>query len=108
MHPAVDAMTEFRYLVRTTTLHGERALILETEIPDNAPADIKEGLSRRAIVNAGGACPCGARAILPNRAARRRATRLGYAIEVTVQHEPGCLALLPGYLPVDLGPEVGS
>jgi hypothetical protein len=99
-------MTEFRYRVRETTLQGERALIVETEIPDNAPADIKEGLSRRAVVNAGGVCPCGAHAILPNRAARRRATRLGYAIEVTVQHEPDCLALLPGYIPVDLGPEV--
>jgi hypothetical protein len=33
---------EFRYQVRTTTLQGERALIVETEIPDNAPADIKE------------------------------------------------------------------
>jgi hypothetical protein len=99
-------MTEFRYRVRETTLQGERALIVETEIPDNAPADVKEGLARRAAVNAGGVCPCGARAILPNRAARRRATRLGYAIEVRVLHEPDCLALLPGYLPVDLGPEV--
>jgi hypothetical protein len=101
-------MTEFRYRVRETTLQGERALILETEIPDNAPADIKEGLSRRAIVNAGGTCPCGARAILPNRAARRRATRRRHANQVTVQHEPDCLALLPGYLPVDLGPEVAG
>ena len=81
-------------------------MILETEIPDNAPEAIKEGLSRRAIVNGGGTCPCGAKLILPNRAARRRAARAGLAIEVTVPHEPGCLALLPGYLPIDLGPEV--
>ena len=99
-------MSEFRYRVRETMLQGERALIVETEIPDDAPAEVKEGLARRAAVNAGGVCPCGAQAILPNRAARRRATRRGYAIEVTVQHEPDCLALLPGYLPVDLGPEV--
>jgi hypothetical protein len=99
---------EFRYRTRLTTLSGERALIVETEIPDNAPADIKEGLARRATVNAGGVCPCGARAILPNRAARRRATRARQAIQVTVPHEPDCLALLPGYLPVDLGPEVAS
>jgi hypothetical protein len=46
--------------------------------------------------------------ILPNRAARRRATRHGYAIEVTVQHEPDCPALLRGYLMVDLGPEAAS
>jgi hypothetical protein len=99
---------EFRYRVRTTTLQGERTLIVETEIPDNAPADVKEGLARRAAVNAGGVCPCGARAVLPNRAARRRATRARKAIEVTVPHEPDCLAVLPGYLPVDLGPEVAS
>jgi hypothetical protein len=99
---------DLRYRVRETKLHGERALIVESEIPDNAPAYIKEGLSRRAIVNAGGTCPCGARAILPNRAARRRATRRGQAVQVTVPHEPDCLALLPGCIPVDLGPEVGS
>jgi hypothetical protein len=99
---------DLRYRARLTTLNGERALIVETEIPDNAPADIKEGLARRATVNAGGVCPCGARAILPNRAARRRATRHGYAIEVTIQHEPDCPALLPGYLLLDLGPEAES
>ena len=97
---------EFRYRTRLTTIHGERPLIVETEIPDIAPADVKEGLARRAAVNAGGACPCGAQAILPNRAARRRATKRRQAIHVTVEHEPGCLALLPGYLPLDLGPEV--
>jgi hypothetical protein len=99
---------EFRYRPRETTMQGERVVILETQIPDRAPSAIKEGLSRRAIVNAGGVCPCGARMILPNPAARRRATRLRYAIEVTVQHEPDCLALLPGYLPVDFGPELAG
>ena len=97
---------QFRYRTRLTTLNGERALIVETEIPDDEPADVKEGLSRRAAVNAGRVCPCGTRAILPNRAVRRRATRRGQAIQVTAPHEPGCLALLPGYLPVDLGPAV--
>ncbi len=97
---------DIRYRVRLATLHGERALILETEIPDDAPTDVKEGLARRAAVNAGGVCPCGARAILPNRAIRRRATRAGQAIQVTVPHELDCLALLPGYLPMDLRPKV--
>jgi hypothetical protein len=46
--------------------------------------------------------------ILPNRAARRRATRLRYALEVTVQHEPDCPALFRGYLMVDMGPEVAQ
>ena len=56
---------EFRYRPRETSLQGERLVILETEIPDNAPEAIKEGLSRRAIVNGGGTCPCGAKLILP-------------------------------------------
>ena len=99
---------EFRYRPRETVMQGERVVILESEIPENTPEATKEGLSRRAIVNGGGTCPCGARMILPNRAARRRATRLRYAIEVTIQHEPDCPALLRGYLLVDLGPEVGS
>jgi acyl-CoA reductase-like NAD-dependent aldehyde dehydrogenase len=97
---------DLRYRTRETVMQGERVMVLDADIPDHAPDVIKEGLARRAAVNAGGVCPCGARMILPNRAARRRATRLRRAIEVTVPHEPGCLALLPGYLPVDLGPEV--
>ena len=104
----MTAPFEFRYRPRETVMQGERVVILESEIPDNAPQDIKEGLSRRAIVNAGGTCPCGARMILPNRAARRRATRLGYAIEVTVQHEANCPALFRGHLMVDMGPEAAS
>ncbi len=91
------------YRPRETHLHGERILVLDLDIPDCAPDTIKEGLSRRAIVNAGGTCPCGAQAILPNRAERRRAARLGYVIEVEVQHEPECPALLRGYR-IDLGP----
>ena len=94
---------DLRYRTRLTTLHGERALVVETEIPDDAPADVKEGLARRAAVNAGGVCPCGARATLPNRAARRRATRRRQAIQVTVPHEPDCLALLPDICRLILG-----
>jgi hypothetical protein len=56
---------EFRYRPRETVMQGERVVILESEIPDNAPPDIKEGLNRRAIVHGGGTCPCGARMILP-------------------------------------------
>jgi hypothetical protein len=99
---------EFRYRTRLTTLNGERALIGGTRNPRQCARRHQEGLARRATVNAGGVCQCGARAILPNRAARRHATRARQAIPVTVPHEPDCLALLPGYLPVDLGPEVAS
>jgi hypothetical protein len=94
---------ELHYRPRKASLQGERVLVLDLDIPDSAPAEIKEGLSRRAIVNAGGVCPCGAWAILPNRAERRRAARLRYVIEVEVPHEPDCPALLRGYR-IDLGP----
>jgi hypothetical protein len=33
--------SDFRYRTRLTTLHGERVMIVETDIPDDAPADIK-------------------------------------------------------------------
>ena len=98
---------ELHYRPRETRLHGERVLVVDTDIPDNAPQDVKEGLSRRAIVNGGGVCPCGAWAILPNGAERRRAARLGYVIEIEVQHERDCPALLRGYR-IDLGPEAAS
>jgi hypothetical protein len=94
---------EFRYRTPETVLHGERVVILETEIPDSAPAGVKEGLAHRALVNARGVCPCGAQMVLPDRAARRRVARRGQAIDVTVQHEPGCSALLRGYRMIDLG-----
>jgi hypothetical protein len=100
-----DDPIEFGYRTRQTTLDGEPVLIVETDIPDGAPQAVKEGLARRAAVNAGGVCPCGARAVIPDRAARRRAARLRQLITVTVQHEDDCLALLPGYLPMDLDPE---
>jgi hypothetical protein len=94
-----------RYGARETDITDGRAVVIDVEVPDDGPAALKEGLARRAIVNAGGICPCGARMILPNRAARRRATRLGKAIVVTILHEDDCPALLPGYAAFDLGPE---
>jgi len=85
-----------RYRYRVTELAGERVLVID--IPDNAPADLKEGLARRQIVNDGGLCPCGARMVLPNRHARRVAARAGKPIAVEIEHERGCAALLPGYV----------
>ncbi len=69
---------------------GERAAVLDSSIPDDAPPAVREGLARRAIVNRGGTCPCGARAVLPNRAERRR--NRGQVLRVAVWHEPGCPA----------------
>jgi hypothetical protein len=102
MRPAEQIDT--RYRLRETQLEGERVAVLDIETPDGAPAEVKEGLARRAVVNAGGTCPCGARMILPDRAARRRAARGSGMLPVTVRHETDCPALLRGYLLTDLGP----
>jgi hypothetical protein len=101
-HPTGPAMSgpeqlDTRYRIRETQLDGERVAVLDIEIPDDAPAEIKEGLARRQVVNEGGTCPCGARMILPNRAARRRAARTGQPIAVDVEHERNCPALLRGW-----------
>lgn len=42
----------------------KRALLVSAEIPDDAPARIKEGLARRRLVAMTGRCPCGA--TMPN------------------------------------------
>lgn len=78
--------------------NGERVLYVQPDIPDNAPADMKEGLARRRIVNTGGVCPCGARFVAPNRAERRRAK--GRVIHIEVEHEPDCPATLSRYMTV--------
>ena len=85
------------YRVRATTMQGEAVAVIDVEIPDDAPQLIREGLARRATVNAGGTCPCGARFVMPNRATRRKARRTGEVIAVTVAHEPDCPASLNGW-----------
>lgn len=81
-----------RYTLTTTHIAGERTLIVSPPIPDNAPTEVREGMARRGIVNAGGTCPCGARMQLPNRTARRRAKRAGKPLHVRVEHEDHCPA----------------
>jgi hypothetical protein len=100
---AVPEPIDTRYRYRETRLDGERVAVVDIEIPDGAPLEVREGLARRALVNAGGICPCGARMILPNRAARRRAARGSGMLPVTVKHENECPALLRGYLLYDAG-----
>lgn len=79
--------------VRYVDLHsGERLAIVDTEIPDDAPVALRESLARRAIVNSGGTCPCGAKFAMPSREVRRLATKKGLAIEITVEHAEGCPA----------------
>jgi len=66
--------------------------LLLPDVPDDAPGAVKEGVTRRRLVVVDGVCPCGARPVWPNRAARRRAVRAGVCPVVAVEHEPGCPA----------------
>lgn len=79
--------------IRVTTLpDGRRALVIDTVIPDDAPQTVREGLARRAVVNGGGTCPCGARWPRPNRAQRRKLKEPGALLEVHVVHAEDCPA----------------
>jgi hypothetical protein len=71
------------------------AVLLYVAPPDDAPEHVREGLARRRIVECGGQCPCGARLVMPNRAARRRSkVRKGIVVTNTV-HENDCPAADP-------------
>jgi len=76
---------------RVVTLpDGDRILVIDSVIPDDAPDVIREGLARRAIVNGGGRCPCGAFPSMPNRAQRRKLK--GKVFDRTIEHEDDCPA----------------
>jgi hypothetical protein len=45
---------------------ARRVLYLGSEIPDDAPAPLKEGLARRRLVATTGTCPCGATFDVPD------------------------------------------
>jgi len=66
------------------------------ELPEGAPRDVLEGLTRRRLTALNGQCPCGATMTLPNRAERRRATRRGVAFRIRVEHELDCPAVAAG------------
>ena len=70
---------------------GRRAAIIDSVIPDDAPDLVKEGLSRRALVNEGGNCPCGAMYPRPNRAQRRKLETVDY-LHIEVLHADDCPA----------------
>ena len=72
---------------------GETYAFLLPHIPDDAPDAVREGLARRRITAVEGTCPCGARLVLPNRAARRAAKRAGQVLDVHVEHEDDCPAI---------------
>lgn len=79
---------------RIKHIGGERVLVVDRDVPDDASQELKEALARRRIVNAGGQCPCGAKLIMPNRAQRRAAARRGEPLHAVIWHEPGCPAPL--------------
>jgi len=82
-----------RQQLRPVTLpDGRRALVLDTVIPDDAPQVVREGLARRAVVNEGGDCPCGASWPRPNREQRRKLKEPGALLRVDVEHEADCPA----------------
>ena len=73
---------------------GQRSLYVGPTMPDGLPAVLLEGLVRRRLVATGDGCPCGARLVIPNRGARRKAMRAGkVGIHVPVEHEPDCPAV---------------
>ena len=87
-------MTALRQQMRPVTLpDGRRALVIDTVIPDDAPELVREGLARRAIVNSGGTCPCGAGWPIPNRAQRRHLKTPGSVVGFEIAHESDCPAI---------------
>jgi hypothetical protein len=74
--------------IAVVDLHGVRALVVLTDVPDDAPELVEEGITRRNLTNMGGTCPCGAVMPRPNRAARRA----GRVLPVHVIHEDDCPA----------------
>ncbi len=78
---------------------GRPAIYLGPELREGLPALVLEGLARRRLVALGDACPCGARMVVPNRAARRAARRDGVAVlTVPIEHENDCPAVTPALL----------
>jgi hypothetical protein len=79
--------------IRATILpDGRRALVLDYQIPEDAPQAVREGLARRAVVNGGGDCPCGASWPRPNRAQRRKLEDPAALLRVDVVHAEDCPA----------------
>lgn len=70
----------------TAPKRGLRALVLTSDIPDDAPAEVREGLARRHLVMTTGRCPCGAELRVPEN------IEPGSVTWVAVVHEDDCPA----------------
>jgi hypothetical protein len=87
-------MTELHDDLIVTDVPGiGRVAYIGPAIPDDAPATIREGLTRRRLVSIHGTCPCGSRLVRPNRAERRAAKRAGRIPRGHVEHENDCPAV---------------
>ena len=72
---------------------GTRSTYVGPSLPDHLPSHVLEGLVRRRLIALGGTCPCGAVMVIPNRADRRAARKLGTALSVPIEHEDDCPAI---------------
>lgn len=73
--------------VEMVEIDGRPFILVDFEVPDDAPADVKEALSRRAVVMRGGVCACGGSAHWPTRGQRRAGIT-----ELVVIHRRDCIA----------------
>jgi hypothetical protein len=64
------------------------APLLGPDIPDDAPAIVREGLARRRLVATTGRCPCGATLTVP-----AGALKPGTVTTVKIEHEDDCPAI---------------
>ena len=70
-------------------------------IPDDAPATVREGITRRRLATINGRCPCGATRPPMPRAVRRRLQRHQAppeAYDASIVHEDDCPAVHPDTL----------
>lgn len=94
MNGGIDPDFVRRLGLRPVVLPGVgKAFVVDVVIPDDAPEAVREGLARRAVVDSGGVCPCGASVRQPSRQARRRARRGDEVLRLTAEHELDCPAI---------------
>ena len=80
------------YDLTVAIVDGARAAFVLPVVPEDAPADVREGYARRRLVMLTGRCPCGAQRGMPNRAERRRAAAAHCPARSVTRHEDGCPA----------------
>ncbi|MER5830537.1 hypothetical protein ABT116_06795 [Streptomyces sp. NPDC002130] len=83
--------------ITVTEINGQRVLVIQPVISDDAPGPFKNALAIRRATNTTGVCPdCGARRVLPNRAERRAAAKAGLLPMARTVHEGDCGVLCDG------------